>query len=128
MTVHTATSILIVEDEVIMAMYLEMMLKREGFVMLESVSTGEEAVVAAEEQKPDVILIDIRLAGDLDGIEAARAICNRQPCAVIFMTGYSDAATRGRAEELHPVGYLTKPFDTNELVKALRGISIPQSV
>jgi CheY-like chemotaxis protein len=116
---HRVKRIMIVEDEVIMAMYLEMALKREGFLVVGSVSTGEEAVDMAEQKRPDVILMDIRLAGNLDGIEAAREIGKLIQCVVIFLTGYSDPVNRQRAEELHPAAFMSKPFITKDLVAIL---------
>ena len=121
---HSAKRIMIVEDEAIMVMYLEMMLKREGFTIVCSVCTGEDAIKMVEEIRPDVILMDIRLAGYLDGIETASEIGKRFQCAIIFITGYLDQSNRQRAEELRPVAFLSKPLITKELVAILDTLSV----
>jgi CheY-like chemotaxis protein len=112
-------SVLIVEDEAVMAMYLEIILKRKGYVIAGSVSTGDDAVEVSVKNMPEFILMDIRLGGEVDGIEAARKICSTYKCKIIFMTGYSNDETIARANELQPVAYLVKPFDTSELLTIL---------
>ncbi len=102
--------ILIVEDEVMIAMCLEMELKRVGYDVCQRVATGEEAVVVAEQASPDVILMDIRLAGEIDGIEAAQQIQACSSIPIIFMTGYPDKAVEERAKQLNPLGYFVKPL------------------
>ncbi len=114
--------ILIVEDEVFLAMGLEMILTKAGYEVCQTVATGEDAVIAVQQESPDVILMDIRLAGDIDGIEAARQIqaCSKTP--IIFMTGYSDNAVENRARKLNPLAYCTKPVRIYELQPILDSV------
>ena len=102
--------ILIVEDEFLAAVYLQRELIRSGYTVSQPVATGEEAIERAEQEQPDVVLMDIRLAGAIDGIEAAREIVSRHAIPIIFMTGYSDGETRERAQRLAPAAYLIKPL------------------
>ncbi len=114
-----STRILIVEDEAISAMWLEMQLSRDGYTILGVVDNGSDAVRTAGEQHPDVVLMDIRLAGPMDGIEAARAITRQDHCSVIFMSGYSDQLARLQREQTNAVGYLSKPIQMPELHRLL---------
>lgn len=111
--------ILIVEDEAISAMWLEMQLNRDGYTVLASVDNGSDAVRTAQEQHPDVVLMDIRLAGPMDGIEAARIITGQDHCSVIFMSGYSDQLVRLQREQINNLGYLAKPIQMPELKRLL---------
>src|SRR6185369_5756989 len=77
--------------------------------------TAEDAVKLAQERKPDLVLMDIRLSGDLDGIVAASAIRGREDVPIIFLTAHSDQATLERALAASPFGYILKPFHTREL-------------
>ncbi len=109
--------ILIVEDEAMIAMCIEMELTRAGYGICQqgAVATGEKAVIIAQRESPDIILMDIRLAGEIDGIEAAQQI---QACAdipIIFMTGYPDKAVEERAKKLNPLGYFVKPVQNHML-------------
>lgn len=111
-------SILIVEDEAMTAMYMSTMLRRYGFEVYKCLSTGEDAVDFAVKNSPDLILMDIRLAGNMDGIEAAQKILSTtaHPVQIIFTTGYSDIEYRERAHKLNPAGFLVKPLNTKELI------------
>ncbi len=113
-------NILIVEDEAVNALALQMMLKTAGFVVIGSVAKGEKAVEEAIEKKPDLILMDIRLAGEIDGLEAVRRIKEKVDIPVIFMTGYAERAIEKRASELNPVGFLTKPIGYTEIEKKIK--------
>jgi len=107
--------ILLVEDEVISAMQMKAELQREGFTVLKFVTTGEEAVDYASREKPGLLLMDINLAGKMDGIDAATRIRAIYPVSVIFISGYDDADLKKRAETASPVRYLVKPVRTAEL-------------
>jgi CheY-like chemotaxis protein len=115
----TNKTIMIVEDESILAMLVEMKLKRKGFSVLEPVATGEDAITVADKNKPDVIIMDIRLAGVIDGIEASEKICKKYNCSIVFTTGYSDDAIHKKALALKPLAYLTKPYEINQLVSLI---------
>lgn len=103
---------LLVEDEVINAMILTSQLEAEGFFeKILHVTSGEEAVHAAENIVFDLVLMDIGLAGKMDGIEAAAIIKSKADTPVVFITGYDDEAIRKKAEPIFPLGYLIKPLD-----------------
>ncbi len=116
-----AISILIVEDESMTALFMGTMLKRKGYNVLKCVSSGEEAVEAALNLNPDLVLIDIRLAGKMDGIEAVSKIKKKSQAAVefIFTTGYADSEFRESAMELEPLAYLIKPVRLQEIVNII---------
>ncbi len=106
--------VLVVEDEQIVALDLEMFLGTMGYdVALET--TGEGAVEAAGRLKPDVVLMDIRLDGDLDGIQAAERIRKEAEIPVVFLTAYADHQTIERAARVDPSGYIVKPFNEKDL-------------
>ena len=107
--------ILIVEDEAIIALCLKMELKQAGYAVGPAAFTGEEAVIRAAEESPDVILMDIGLAGDINGIEAAQQIRARSNVPIIFMTGYQEGDLRERAQTVNPVGYFIKPVSIHNL-------------
>lgn len=107
--------ILIVEDETIIAMDLESSLKGLGYEVTSIVSTGEEAIEKAEAENPDLILMDIRVEGEMDGIEAAAEIRGRFDIPVIFSTAYLDAERLDRAKVTMPFGYLLKPIQNRDL-------------
>ncbi len=106
---NQARRILVVEDEAMIALCLEMELKKAGYVLCKRVARGEDAVLTALRDLPDVILMDIRLAGPIDGIEAAHRIQAATTIPVIFMTGYPDKAIEERARALSPLGFFVKP-------------------
>lgn len=107
--------ILIVEDEVIVAMRFEIFFVRRGYEVYKTVASGEEAVEIAALEKPDVVLMDINLKGELNGIQAAEQIVEKFNVPIIFMTGYSDEELRKQAEKLNPLGYFLKPVNMNEI-------------
>lgn len=108
-------SVLIVEDEGLVAKDIKNRLMRLGYDVAAIVSTGEEAVSKAEELRPDLILMDIMLRGRMDGIEAADIIRASFNIPVLFLTAYSDSKTLERAKITEPYGYILKPFDEREL-------------
>jgi PAS domain S-box-containing protein len=108
-------NILIVEDEKIIALDLQRRLERFGYSVIGMASDGAEAIALARERSPDIILMDIMLAGSMDGIEAAKQIKARFQIPVIFLTAYTDEKTLERAKEVEPFGYILKPFKEREL-------------
>ena len=110
-----AVRILIVEDEAIVSMELEERLAAMGYHPVGSASRGEEAVELTEELRPDLVLMDIRLQGAMDGIDTAREILSRFRVPVIFVTAYSEDSTLERAKLAEPYAYILKPFDDREL-------------
>ena len=108
-------NILIVEDEKIIALDLQRRLERFGYSVIGMASDGLEAISLARERSPDIILMDIMLAGSMDGIEAAKQIRAQLAIPVIFLTAYTDEKTLERAKEVEPFGYILKPFKEREL-------------
>jgi DNA-binding NarL/FixJ family response regulator len=115
----TRPTVLIVEDEAIIAMDLEARMASIGFDVVGVVSTHDRAVELAREKRPDVVLMDIGLSHGGDGIEAALEIRATREVPVIFVTSYSDASTLARAKLASPSGYLVKPFGEAQLRAAL---------
>ena len=107
--------ILIVEDENIIALNIKKKLKSFGYAIPAIASTGEEAVKMAEIILPDLILMDIMLKGDMDGVEAAEEIRKRFDIPVIYLTAYSDDKVLERAKITEPYAYIVKPFKANDL-------------
>ncbi|MCK9150598.1 response regulator [Methanobacterium alcaliphilum] len=107
--------ILIVEDERILALGLKKKLQKLGFNVTHTVSSGEDAVKSVKENKPDLILMDIVLQGELDGIDAAKMIINMHNIPIIYLTAYADDETIERAVKTYPYGYLMKPYKEREL-------------
>ena len=111
--------VLIVEDEAITALDLATELRGLGYDVCGIVDTAEDAVTVAAQERPQVVLMDVRLADGGDGIEAAREVGLRQDAAIIFLTAHSDEATLARALVVSPAGYLIKPFRARELKVAI---------
>ena len=107
--------ILVVEDELIVAMDLQKRLTHLGYDVPLTASSGDEAIQLVFETKPHLILMDIRLKGALDGIKTAQVIRDRFQTPVVYLTCYCDESTIERAKLTEPYGYLVKPFDEREL-------------
>jgi two-component system, response regulator PdtaR len=118
--------ILIVEDEVITAMSLQHLLEHWGCGKCEKVSSGKEAIEKAMSEKPDIVLIDINLRGETNGIEAAKQLQARFCVPIIFITGYSDEETIKEAKKIKPVGYFVKPLDFNKLRSTIESVTHKQ--
>lgn len=114
-----STSILIVEDEAIIARGIELRLKRLGYQVAGLAFSGEEGVAKATELQPDLILMDIHLGRGMDGLEAADRIRVRCQIPVVFLTAYSDEATVERAKNTDPFGYILKPYEDRDLQTAI---------
>ncbi|WP_291329192.1 HD domain-containing phosphohydrolase [Desulfovibrio sp. UCD-KL4C] len=107
--------ILIVEDEAIVALDIKARLQILGYTVIGVASNGIAAIEIALQQSPDLILMDIMLEGDLDGIDTARAINDENSIPVIYITAYADDETLKRAKITEPFGYIIKPFEDREL-------------
>jgi diguanylate cyclase (GGDEF)-like protein len=108
-------SILLVEDEGVIARDLEDTLTRLGYRVSGVASEGAEAIEMARELHPQLVVMDVSLRGEVDGIEAACAIQEDAPVPVIFLTGHTDTETLQRAVSTGPLGYLIKPFGEDDL-------------
>jgi PAS domain S-box-containing protein len=111
--------ILVVEDEPIVALDLQQEVEQLGLSVVGQAESADEALMAAEENRPDLALMDVRIVGSMDGIQTARLLREAYGIPVIFLTSYSDDPTIRRAARELPYGYLTKPFQRRELKAAL---------
>ncbi len=111
--------ILVVEDEAIIAKDIRRRLEKHGYEVSSAVSTGGDAVRRAGEDEPDLILMDIVLPGDIDGIDAAGIIRARNDIPVVYLTAYTNKDIVERAVRTEPFGYITKPFEDSELCRTI---------
>ncbi|MES0491289.1 MAG: PAS domain S-box protein [Leptospirales bacterium] len=111
--------IMVVEDEQIVALHIRKNLEAQGYLVHHVASTGEEAVETALETHPDLILMDIRLIGEMDGIEAATKIRESLDIPIIYLSAYTDEKTLIRAKQTAAYGYLIKPFVERELYSSV---------
>ncbi|KZL92334.1 PP2C family protein-serine/threonine phosphatase [Clostridium magnum] len=107
--------ILIVEDDLVVSKYIQISLKKIGYRDYETATTGEEAIVKSKEFCPNLILMDIMLGGDIDGIDTARVIKSESDSPIIYLTSDSDIETLERSKITEPFGYIIKPFEMREL-------------
>jgi CheY-like chemotaxis protein len=118
--VRPARRVLVVEDEFFLAVQIEEWLREDGLDVVDVVHTAEEAIAVAEAERPDLVIMDIRLASETDGITAAREILHRTGIRCIFATAFADAATRERGEPARPFAWLRKPFTADALLGAVK--------
>ena len=111
--------ILVVEDELIIAEDIRMMLEGLGYEVIGTAPGYSEAIELMNKDLPDVVLIDILLAGEKDGITLAETIREKFNLPFIFITSHSDTATVERAKSVHPDGYLVKPFEKKDLYTSI---------
>lgn len=112
-------SVMVVEDEVLIGLMLIRKLSSLGFAVGDLVTTGEEAVLRAGRERPAVILMDVTLAGELDGLEAARLIKREHGIPSIIFTGYDDQELDRQAREVGPVGLVAKMGPITDIVNAI---------
>jgi signal transduction histidine kinase/CheY-like chemotaxis protein len=111
--------IFIVEDQRLIAADLKNTLEKLGYVVVGGAASGEEALSEVDDAKPDLLLMDIRLGGEMDGIETASAIQKRRDVPVVYVTAYADEETIRRAKLTSPFGYVVKPYNERELRAAI---------
>lgn len=111
--------VLIVEDDMIISLVIENMVKELGHEVIGKATSGSEAIEIALENTPDLILMDIRLKGEMDGIEAVTQIKEKINTAVIYLTGNSDRVNYDRARATNFIDLITKPFTISDLTKSL---------
>lgn len=108
-------NILVVEDENIVALSIKKKLEIMGYSVVGTASSGEDAIIKADLFYPDLVLMDVMLRGEVDGIEAAEKIREKFDIPVIFLTAYTDDKTLERAKMAEPYGYISKPFKEQDL-------------
>lgn len=123
---HSLARILIVEDEMIIAANLSLQLTNLGYEVCGIIPRGEEALLHIRENPPDIILMDIQLKGEMDGIEVIRSMQREVNIAVIYLTANADDAHFSRAKETHPYAFISKPFKKLDLQRAIE-LTISQS-
>lgn len=111
--------ILVVEDETIIAMDIAMQLRDLGYEPLGPATTGEQAIEMARRLRPHLVLMDIHLGSQMDGITAAQVIRTQSDIACVFLSAFTGAESQIRAKLTQPEGYLTKPFTEYELRKVI---------
>lgn len=111
--------LLVVEDDMIIAATIALQLSKLGYEVSGIVPRGEEAILHAEINRPDLILLDISLKGTLDGIDTAHAIHQRWNIPIIYVTANTDESTFARAKRTHPYAYIAKPIRAIELQRAI---------
>ena len=119
--VRPARRVLVVEDEFFLAVQLEEWLLEGGFEVVDVLHTAEEAIAVADAERPDLVIMDIRLASETDGITAALEILARTGIRCIFATAFADAPTRERGDKARPFAWLRKPVTADALLGAVKG-------
>ncbi len=112
-------AVLLVEDEALVALDIRRTLQRFGYTVCATAATADEAVRIAAAMRPDVVLMDIRLQGQRDGISAAAEIRRRFGLPIVYITAYADSQTRARAAATGPSGFVAKPFSAEILKRAV---------
>ena len=113
------TRIVVCEDERIVALDLRAFLQKNGFEVPALYASAEELLLDVEKLRPDLVMMDIHLQGEMDGIEAGAILFERWAIPVIFLTAYADGPTIDRASLTHPYAYILKPYDERELKTAI---------
>ncbi|MBD2482551.1 response regulator [Planktothrix sp. FACHB-1365] len=117
----TAT-ILIVEDELIAAESIARSLRKQGYTVIARINSGEKALEQVSKNCPDLILMDIHLRGELDGVETAKRIREQHQIPIVYITAYSDNSTIERTKETNPSGYLIKPFKPQDVINVVEQV------
>jgi CheY-like chemotaxis protein len=112
--------ILLVEDEILTALDIEYIVQQLGYDVCGVVSSAPEAIQAAQDLHPDLVLMDIRLAHGTDGIQAAGEIRTRFGIASLYLSAHTDAATLTRAQATQPLGFIAKPYTQAQLETTLK--------
>jgi len=118
----SSKKILVVEDDLIIQLFIEFTIKKVGFEVVGSARSCNEAIEILKKTKPDFILLDIGLIGNKDGIDTAEIINSEFKIPFIFMTGNTDEATLNRAKKANPLGFIFKPMDEYGLISNLKAL------
>ncbi len=121
-------NVLIVEDEVVVSEFLRTKIEDLGYQVVAEFKRGADAVDFCRENEVDIVLMDIKLEGDTDGIEAARQIKEQYDVILVYVTAYAGSDLLERAKETEPAGYLIKPIDDEELACTLEIAKYNQSL
>jgi CheY-like chemotaxis protein len=114
------TKIIIVEDNNIIALDLKHSLEKLGYEIIAVVTSGEEALAQTLELKPDLVIMDIKLRDNMDGIEVARSIHTKECIPILFVSAYGDNETIQRAEKCaDKIGYIVKPYNNDQLFSSV---------
>ena len=114
--------ILLVEDEAITVMALKLELDQAGFHVVGSAASGEETLSAIARERPDIILMDMRLMGTMSGLDTAERIRQTDPIPIVFMTGYPDSELIARVSEMGSAAYVVKPVTIEALKTAIETV------
>ncbi len=117
--------IIIVEDDLILSLLLEKQIQRMGYKVAAKVNNGEEAVEKIRGENPDLVLMDIKLVGEMDGVEAIDHVRKFSDVPVLYLTGNSDDITKKRAKATNPVAYMVKPVDMSLLKLTIQNVLRP---
>lgn len=109
------TKVMIVEDEIISAMAMSQEFHDFGYVVTAQVSSGEDALEEVEKLRPEIVIMDLNLKGEMDGIETAKQIKSRFGIPILYVTGYPDEEMRNEANVVDPIGYFVKPVAYDEI-------------
>jgi DNA-binding NarL/FixJ family response regulator len=120
---HGTRRVLIVEDAVLIVLELERALTAAGFEVVGTAASADEALAVAEQEQPDAVLMDVRLRGARDGVDAALELWERFKIRSVFVSGNIDDAMRARAAAAQPLGFVSKPFRVSDIVALLRSQS-----
>ena len=112
--------VLLVEDDFLIASEIETALRDAGFDVIGIAASADVAVSMASAGHPELVIMDVRLAGSRDGIDAALELYGRQGLRSLFATAHADPATKARAQPAAPLGWMSKPYDIDELVEQVR--------
>lgn len=112
--------IMIVEDDIISALALSQDLQNRGYNVCQPVSSGQKAIAKVEAEKPDVVFMDIRLQGPVNGLEVAKEIKSRFGIPIVFITGHLTEIIADQIKEIDLLGFFAKPVHINEVVKLLK--------
>ncbi len=118
-SLSSGKKILIVEDQVVIALNLEQVLNQLGYKVIGITHTGEDSIEFVKKESPDVVLMDIMLAGEIDGISAAEIIRKNFEVPIIYLTAHTDDNSLGRANKTGPYGYIVKPIDERDLYTSI---------
>lgn len=120
---HFYFRVLVVEDEILIRKYVNLLLESMGCTIVGETAYAEKAIPLAREKSPDLILMDIRLKGDMDGIEAAKEISSHSNAAILFMSAYDYQKKVEALQIPNILGYLKKPLEDYELGPYLKKLS-----